>query len=190
MCVSYGERSDRWKAKVESKPINMLITGFAWPCLSCLTDTQNFMMTSSHGSIFRVTGPLCGEFTGHRWIPLTKASDVELGCFLWSMSEYTVELTIVRLVIWDAIVLIMTSLCCWAAIAAKPLLSGVSNHRQLQCLFNTLLRITTKKHQRCSLLSLFVRKIPRWLAIDSLHKGPVIRKAWRHNEPTSAVYMQ
>ena len=22
------------------------------------------------------TGPLCGEFTGHRWIPLTKASDV------------------------------------------------------------------------------------------------------------------
>ena len=34
-----------------------------------------FMMTSSNGNIFRVTGPLCGEFTGHRWIPLTKASD-------------------------------------------------------------------------------------------------------------------
>ena len=30
------------------------------------------MMTSSNGNIFRVTGPLCGEFTGHRWIPLTK----------------------------------------------------------------------------------------------------------------------
>ena len=27
-----------------------------------------FMMTSSNGN-FRVTGPLCGEFTGHRWIP-------------------------------------------------------------------------------------------------------------------------
>ena len=27
------------------------------------------MMTSSNGSIFRVTGPLRGEFTGHRWIP-------------------------------------------------------------------------------------------------------------------------
>ena len=24
------------------------------------------MMTSSNGNIFRVTGPLCGEFTGHR----------------------------------------------------------------------------------------------------------------------------
>ena len=27
------------------------------------------MMTSSNGNIFRVTGPLCGEFTGNRWIP-------------------------------------------------------------------------------------------------------------------------
>ena len=39
-------------------------------------------MTSSNGSIFRVTGPLCGEFTGPRWIPHTKASDAELWCFL------------------------------------------------------------------------------------------------------------
>ena len=39
------------------------------------------MMTSSNGSIFRLTGPLCGEFTGHRWIPLTKAGDMELRCF-------------------------------------------------------------------------------------------------------------
>ena len=42
------------------------------------------MMTSSNGNIFRVTGPLCGEFTGPRWIPRTKASDAELWCFLWS----------------------------------------------------------------------------------------------------------
>ena len=27
---------------------------------------------------------LCGEFTGYRWIPHTKASDAELWCFLWS----------------------------------------------------------------------------------------------------------
>ena len=42
------------------------------------------MMTSSNWNIFRVTGRLCGEFTGHRWIPLTKASNAELCCFLWS----------------------------------------------------------------------------------------------------------
>ena len=41
------------------------------------------MMTSSNGNIFRVTGHLCGEFTGLRWIPRTKASDAELWCFLW-----------------------------------------------------------------------------------------------------------
>ena len=41
-------------------------------------------MVWSNGNIFRVTGPLWGEFTGHRWIPLTKASDAELWCFLWS----------------------------------------------------------------------------------------------------------
>ena len=45
------------------------------------------MMTPSHGNIFRVTGLLCGEFAGHRWIPLTKASDSELWCFLWSVPE-------------------------------------------------------------------------------------------------------
>ena len=39
------------------------------------------VMTSSNGNIFRVTGPLCGEFNGNRWIPCTKASDAELWCF-------------------------------------------------------------------------------------------------------------
>ena len=41
------------------------------------------MMTSSNGNIFRVTGNMCGEFTGLRWIPRTKASDAELWCFLY-----------------------------------------------------------------------------------------------------------
>ena len=39
------------------------------------------IMTSSDGNNFRVTGPFCWEFTGHRWIPRTKASDAELWCF-------------------------------------------------------------------------------------------------------------
>ena len=52
------------------------------------------MMTSSNGNIFRVTGPLCGDFTGHRWIPLTKASGAELWCFLWFAPEQTVWVNI------------------------------------------------------------------------------------------------
>ena len=54
-------------------------------------ETRYDMMTSSKGNIFRVTGPLCKEFTGHRWIPHTKASHAELWCFLWSAPEYTVD---------------------------------------------------------------------------------------------------
>ena len=45
------------------------------------------MMTSSNGNIFRVTGHLCGEFTGPQWISHAKASDAELWCFLWSATE-------------------------------------------------------------------------------------------------------
>ena len=30
------------------------------------------MMTSQHGNTFPITGPLWGESTDHRWIPLTK----------------------------------------------------------------------------------------------------------------------
>ena len=61
------------------------------------------MMTSSNKNIFRVTGPLWG-------IPLTKASEVELWYFLWSAPEQTVKQAIEKHVIWDAIVLVMTSL--------------------------------------------------------------------------------
>ena len=42
------------------------------------------MMTWSNAYIFHVTGPLWGEFTGHWWIHLTKASNTESWCFLWS----------------------------------------------------------------------------------------------------------
>ena len=49
------------------------VTVMVWTC----------MMSSSNGNIFCVTGLLCGEFTSHRWIPLTKASDAELRCLLW-----------------------------------------------------------------------------------------------------------
>ena len=52
-----------------------------------LYDSGIILMTSSNGNIFRVTGHLCGEFTGPRWIPHTKASDAELWCFLWSAPE-------------------------------------------------------------------------------------------------------
>ena len=74
-------------------PVVMLTTSGAAShehfCIQCvvISSLGVVMMTSSNGNIFRVTGPLCGEFTGHRWIPRTKASDAELWCFLWSAPE-------------------------------------------------------------------------------------------------------
>ena len=52
-----------------------------WDTTALCYPTHSSMMRSSNGNTFRVTGLLCGEFTGDRWIPLTKASDTELWCF-------------------------------------------------------------------------------------------------------------
>ena len=49
--------------------------------------SQIRMIMSSNGNTFRVTGPLRGEFTGHRCNPHTKASDAELWYSLWSAPE-------------------------------------------------------------------------------------------------------
>ena len=38
-------------------------------------ETVFYRMTPSNGNIFRVSGTLCGEFTGHQWTPHMKASD-------------------------------------------------------------------------------------------------------------------
>ena len=50
-----------------------------------------------------VTGHLCGEFTGPRWIPHTKASDAELGC---DLSVYYLRSFWVRLcLLWVCVVI-------------------------------------------------------------------------------------
>ena len=78
--------------------------------VACNATSSVIMMASSNRNFFGVTDLLWGESTGHRWIPLTKAIDAELWCFLGSTPEQTIEQTIETSVIWDTIVLIMTSL--------------------------------------------------------------------------------
>ena len=57
------------------------------------SNQQRHMMTSSHGNFFCVTGPLCAEFTGHRWIPhkrpVTRSYDVffDLRLNKWSSKQ-------------------------------------------------------------------------------------------------------
>ena len=43
-----------------------------WNKRICRLLSRWHMMTSSNGNIFRVTGPLCGEFPGHRGFPPRK----------------------------------------------------------------------------------------------------------------------
>ena len=98
-------------------------------------------MTSTNGNIFRVTGPFCGEFTGHQWIPLPKASDAELWCFHGSVPQQTfVETT----VIWDTITLIMTSLqcnqLCWL-LTSCTLIDILSRWRHQMETFSALLAL-------------------------------------------------
>ena len=101
-----------YRAFISAFPWYGRSTCLRFGCLNVLgpssSDDFHSMMKSSNWNIFRVTGPLCGEFTCHRWIPLTKASDMELWCFLWSATEQTFKQTIKTPVISDAIALIMT----------------------------------------------------------------------------------
>ena len=44
------------------------LTSCLWCPVKSYRYPVDYMMTSSNGNIFRVTGLLCAEFTGHRWI--------------------------------------------------------------------------------------------------------------------------
>ena len=67
-------------------------------------------MTSSNGNIFRVTGPLCREFTGHQWLPPHKGQWREAMMFSLICVWINGWVNNHDFVIWDAIAPIMTSL--------------------------------------------------------------------------------
>ena len=81
LCIESGVQFPEQKKKTSKGQI------LRWCLKAPVLGVNGSLMASSNWSIFRVTGPLCGEFTGDRWIPRTKASDAELSCFLWSPPE-------------------------------------------------------------------------------------------------------
>ena len=77
-----------WPSNTKSRSISNHIIGLAHLEYSSFTSNLNMvMMTSRHGSPFRVTG-LFGEFIGYRWIPRVKCQWHGLWCFL-SMLAWT-----------------------------------------------------------------------------------------------------
>ena len=119
----------KWPVTRKMFPFDDVIMGHIWLSLSNSHVQLPFhMMMSTNGNISLVTGPLNGKFTGHQLIPLTKASDAELWCFLLSAPEQTVEWTIETLIVWDATTLIMTSLW-WVRILWKLDAGDLPNSR-------------------------------------------------------------
>ena len=119
------------------------------------------MVTSSNGNIVRVTGLLFVEFTGHRWFPRTKTSDV-IGQLGHCDSSDQLEL-----VFWlhnQLIDPIIRDPACdipsihqtfqlryplfklFIAVTAH-VRHVVSNHRSVDCLFNSIFAPTSKKPQ-------------------------------------------
>ena len=144
---------------------------FAEPSLTDIRLTLCIiMMTSSNWSIFSVTGLLWGEYTGHRWIPLTKAIDAELGCFLWSAPEQTFEQTTEAPVIWDAIL----SMCLFPAAHlyyndVTPTLKRLKSPT-IQLFVQKLALDKTKQNIKISHHWPFVMVIHRW-SEDALTNG-------------------
>ena len=77
------------------KPVQPNVV-YVHPMLSSLFTSPGRHLTYSvatHDDVikwnpFRVTDPLCGEFTGRRWITLTNASNAELWCFRSQITRF------------------------------------------------------------------------------------------------------
>ena len=133
-------------------------------------------MTSSNGNVFRVTGPLCGEFTDPGEFPaqrpVTRSIDVSCqnqmytSIYCWCPSNVVVYYT------WSNDTKSngkYTALITWH----EP--HGVSNYRKLDWVFNSVFSCQQKRKYQRSALPVFERGSAgnRW----SPHKDPVIRKA-------------
>ena len=76
-----GNVRECWKTVLDVRNIDRVICKI--PHLHCPCMTHDDVIKWKHFPRYY----LCGEFTGPRWIPHTKASDAELWCFLWSAFE-------------------------------------------------------------------------------------------------------
>ena len=124
-----------------------------------MTNKAIFIMTSSNGNIFRVTGPLWGESTGHRWFPshtpVTRRFDVSFDARLskGSISRWFEMpwLSLWRHSVWWVQVMVRC--------ASKSLQwrhnehNGVSNHQRHDCLLDRFSGAGQRKQQSSASLA-------------------------------------
>ena len=148
------------------------------------------IMTPWNGNIFRVTGPLWGEFTGHRvnsphkgqWLAALMFSFIWAWINGWINNREAGDLRH-HCAHYDVTVMRTSDFCqnlCWTRLHAFSIISrplqwrhnasdGVSNHRRLVCLLNCW-GVDQRKHQSSA-----------WL-VDSPHKGSVARKMFAFDD--------
>ena len=83
--IYWSSRSLQWRHKGRDGVSNHR-------CLHWLLNRFFFWRRSTNTSKLRVTGPLWGEFTGHRWIPSQRASNAENVFSWWRHYVYSVPL--------------------------------------------------------------------------------------------------
>ena len=93
---------------IAQRSLELIIYLFSNPNKSCL-DTLVTWWRHQMETVSALLALCEGIQQCHRWISIMKASDAKLWYFLWSAHEQTVEQTIETPVIWDTIVLIITS---------------------------------------------------------------------------------
>ena len=64
--------------------VDFIHKGKGFPCRDIIMAIEypmyhQYMLTSSNGNIFSVTGHLCAEFAGHRWIPAENSGEFQRG---------------------------------------------------------------------------------------------------------------
>ena len=148
------------------------------------------MMTSSNGNIFRVTGPLCGEFTGPGEFPtqrpVTRSFDVYFDLRLnkrlskqpWGWWFETLSWSLWRQcnVIWSFCILVVSLL--WRHNGRD----SVSNHQPRDFLLNRLFRRRSKKISKLRVTGLCVENSPgtgEFLA-QMASKADNVSIWWRH----------
>ena len=138
--------------------IDIHIRIYKYIYISRMNAQVRFALSFHHDDVikwkhFRVTGHLCGEFTGHRWIPRTKASEAELWWFLlnkrlskqwWGWWLETPSRPLWRHCNNEQYAICKTAHADLNVAVTSRECYGVSNHRQLDCLSNSLYRLTSK----------------------------------------------
>ena len=132
--------------------------------------TQSFIQTQIKENIKTPRHwPLCGEFTGYRWIPRTNGQ-LHGKCFHLMTSSWRLGKDVSGMA-WST------------CINYSDFIMNAMVFRPLDCLFKRLFRRRSKKTSKLHVTGFF-RGIHPW-QVYSPHKGPVTRKnvsiKWRHH---------